>query len=293
MPRKLVSGPQVAARDPIGNECKRDSAALPPRGQVGGDRFCPSLPNGGTPRRILTSICSVSPLYPSIPEGEGGWYGDLDATAVSFDQEMRARELEELGYAGRGKRVRECGLDRLGVWWCGDRQCPRCSRKRARLSSEAFLEVARGWETSEFWTLTRPSEGPWRLKESLREMRTCLNAWRRRKCVKEGVLGAVGAIEPKCARAVWSVHAHLVVEVDRKSISHQELEAAWEEVTGGKGRFLVEEPIRSLERVTSYTVKMRDECPDPGSMELSRYAHLVKGVKGARLKIAWGTGYKS
>jgi len=206
--------------------------------------------------------------------------------------DARGAELEAMNYDVRAKRVRECGAVSRRV--CKLPYCPSCGARKAARNADLAIVAAARFERPIFATLTRPTEGPFRLAAGLDHYRDALLRWRRSNPVARVVRGGVGGLEPHLdrARSLWAVHAHLLLDVTA-SVDLDDLAERWGIATGDRGLFLISAKGADVESLTDsarYATKARDWCPPPGALPLTALNALFRAMRGRRVLIAWGTG---
>jgi hypothetical protein len=120
---------------------------------------------------------------------------------------------------------------------------------------------------------------------------------RRRKIFKD-VLSGCGALEPKLAekRRCWSLHGHLILDIDWSRFDLRALQEAWNELTTGRGTFgnadTPKVDKRHAAALAKYISKPDWISPEPGTLP-PRYLKLLwDGTRYQRLPITWGPAWK-
>ena len=142
------------------------------------------------------------------------------------------------------------------------------------------------------WALT-PSHGLDDLEETLLALRSALWTLRRRKFF-QGIRSGVGVIEPKLAEngRCWSVHCHLVVDV--QALNPVTLKKQWRKLTNRRGKFVyATRPLvtRGTEiHLAEYLSKPVAWWPKPGKMHPVLLEVLWNAIRNKRLLVEWGFG---
>lgn len=223
---------------------------------------------------------------------------ELRRVAWHDEQEARALELDEMGEPKRARRVRECGNPSgryLLTRYCGDRTCPGCSQYKSSVRAKKMIVALGCMRSKVFCTalLVTTTNDERALREGITQLRRLLGRLRRRK-VFRFVLGGYGGLEvPRTPDGQgWRIHAHLVLDVPPELFDVPAVEAAWKDLTDGRGEFWVdeEEEVEDDASVAFYVFKTLTTSPPPGDTSRSAFAALVGGLRGKRLVIAWGSG---
>jgi len=213
-------------------------------------------------------------------------YPDL----VEEPQELRARQLEELGYTTMAARVRACGWTAGGFRTCKQRVCPECSQRIAHKHAGQVVAAVAAMVHPVYALFTYRSKGVGApaLRSAVTSFRHGLRLLRERRffaCVRAGV----GAIETSLSKdgTVWQVHSHMALDI-QGGLDEAVLVAVWKKVTANRGEVQLHDAIYSPEGFATYTTKADTWCPPPGKTNPLHLLEVVmRGVHGRRLMIAW------
>ena len=221
------------------------------------------------------------------------------------EQELRGHEMDLLGYLERARWVRRCGN---GTYQhpCNVRGwCPRCSKRIAveqggrgaagiaRMTNRLvglFMMPVR-WDPCEQNKRSRIVA----FKAALKMFRDALKEIRRRGAFRP-VLGGVEFMEFELSEhgRSWNLHAHVIV--DAVALDRVEVEAAFKQLTKGRGWFSFpkeNEPKtvapEDINRSAMYFAKADSWSPAPGVLSLAQLNVLQHAVKGVQLVTMWGT----
>jgi len=221
------------------------------------------------------------------------------------EQELRGHEMDLLGYLERARWVRRCGN---GTYQhpCNVRGwCPRCSKRIAveqggrgaagiaRMTNRLvglFMMPVR-WDPCEQNKRSRIVA----FKAALKMFRDALKEIRRRGAFRS-VLGGVEFMEFEVSEhgRSWNVHAHVVL--DAVALDRAEVEAAFKQLTDGRGWFSFPEDdekrtvaFEDINRSAMYFAKSDTWSPAPGLLSLAQLDVLQHAVKGMQFVTAWGT----
>lgn len=227
---------------------------------------------------------------------EGSWQGGHIA-GLDDPQELRALELEALGYHRDATRIRACGAEPFPKQMCKIRLCPSCATDRATALYRKALSAMRRMSARTLCLVTVVSTDLLDLRETIDVFRSSFTALRRRRCFRT-VRGAVGMIEPKLSadRRRWSVHAHPVLDVAIPDLDVALNDTTWQALVERKGRagsFSLNDDRPnvddgSIHAVARYVTKSTDVAPSPGTMSLRHLDILRSNLRGVRLPILWG-----
>ena len=210
------------------------------------------------------------------------------------DQEQRAIELEALGNHNRADRVRKCGL-RVAQWRrisrCKIRGwCPACDARLAAHYAWKMTAAIRRMVVPQVFLITVPVYTLEGLGDGIDRLQTAMGKLKQRKLMK-GIRGSVFFIEPNrgdaSGRAVWNVHAHLVLDVVDFDVSAAD--AAWHGLTGG--RFLIHDhpAVKTPEGCGRYATKPDTWAPPPGKMAPRQLQVLADALHGVHALTTWGS----
>lgn len=234
-----------------------------------------------------------SPLLETSASGElpENWH-DL----IHEPQELRAQELEKLGYMTMAARVRSCGWTVGGFRTCKLRLCTECGRRIASRNADLVIAALATMKhpVEVFFSYRSMGLGAPTLRAAVSGFRHGLRLLRDRR-VFAHVRAGIGAIETKLSvdMTVWLVHAHTALDIDG-ALDAGLVTAAWKKVTKDRGDEVdVRKPIYSHTAFGKYVTKADTWCPTPGSVPVHLLDIVARGVRGRRLLVTWGTKPKA
>jgi len=129
------------------------------------------------------------------------------------------------------------------------------------------------------------------LRSTVHELRSTFGKLLQRKVLRGRVRALVGVVHPKLDGDghYWTVHAHVVLDVD--AVPWGAARAAWSCLSGGRGRFDEDRrplPRRSSYALASYLAKGTDACPAPGTLPLPVLAVLWRSLYRVQLVMRRG-----
>jgi hypothetical protein len=213
--------------------------------------------------------------------------------------------MDLLGYLERARWVRRCGNGtyqhpcNLRGW------CPRCSKRIAveqggrgaagiaRMTNRlvALFVMPVPWDPCDRNKGNRIIS----FKAHLKTFRDALKEIRRRGAFRP-VLGGVEFMEFEVSEhgRSWNLHAHVVL--DAGALDRAEVEAAFKQLTDGRGWFSFPEDeekktvaSEDINRSAMYFAKSDSWSPAPGLLSLAQLDVLQHAVKGMQLVTTWGT----
>ncbi len=246
------------------------------------------------PANPTPPISSPPLVESSLPEDVVLTWADL----AQEPQELRARELELLGYSTMAARVRMCGWTSSGsgYWTCKQRLCPQCSKRIADRHADALARAiaAMTQPVEVLFTYRSKGLGAPTLRTAITAFRRGLRLLRARAifaCVPAGI----GAIEASRSDdgTVWQVHSHMALDI-QGSVDEKLLAKAWKKVTAGRGVVQLRKNIYSPTGFADYTTKATTWSPLPGTTKPLYHLEVLKrGFQGRQLVIAWRAKIKA
>lgn len=215
---------------------------------------------------------------------------------VSSDpHEVRAGELEALGYHVSATRVRQCGtaLDAVRkTRFCKQRLCPGCSQQIAGRNALKMKARIAAMKSPRYVLMSVRSAGlgAKNIKDAFGLLRHGVR--RLRAYLGSAVPSGVGAIEPRLSDdgKVVLVHTHLAIDVATPFDSGVATKV-WLLATtlngAVRGTIQWHGPVQSIAAFSIYGAKADDWSPPPGTRPLHVLKMLREGTRGRRLLIAW------
>lgn len=230
---------------------------------------------------------------------------------INDQHEIRAIELEKMGYNRIAHQIRTCGQRQHfksypHIATCKNRLCPSCSQTIADNNYHKVRSIVSSFENPRTYLVTMPKM--YNLSIALSIFRKSFAKLRNLAEIKRNVKGGISALEIKYdyAEYKWDVHCHLILDTNGFNIDY--IKKKWREYTKLKGKNWTgqfehhKNPMLNKSKMNgfiTYITKPDTWCPQPSVSEssidlnsLRMLEKILEAMKYRKLLIAWGTGYR-